>query len=500
MLTAVLPGWMGVIDLSIANVGFGIVAGALNVSVDEVAWISTSYALAMMTSMLLCGWFTARVGRTNAFLLMIAIFTVGSLFCALSTSLTMLVVMRFAQGFGAGAMQTLGTASVLEAYPSEQHPKALKIYGAVTMIGLLLGPTLGGWILANFPWQFAFLINVPIGAAALAMGIAFLPEHGGSRRQPSFDWASLGMMFGGLTAFLYALQEGPRQQWFSSGVIVGALALSLVLLWGFVHVQLRSKSPLVDLRFLRIRSYSVGVALAVVIGVGLTGTGFLIPLYCEEVLGFDAQAAGMTMLVGALMSMAGLEISGVLQKRTSPYVIFALALGCLAGGTFWFAFLGKDVGFDQTIAPRVMQGIGMGMFTLPFSLIIVRDIPRGHYDRSQGLVSVSQLFGISLGYAVLSALLVRMKTVSAIEFFRGVKTIDLTPSMGLAPIRDWLLAHGSSAARADHDALPLFQRMASHTAVSLGYSRTFFVLGTIFAVCIPCILLLMKTEQRSPSP
>jgi len=490
--TVVAATWMASIDSTITNLAFRDIAGGLNVSIDEVAWISTSYVLAMVTALPLSGWLAANVGRKRAFIISVAVFTLASLACAVSGSLVQLTLARFVQGFAAGVMQPLGAAALMDAFPREDLPKVFKYIGFGGMVGPLAGPILGGSLLANFPWPAIFLINLPIGAATLWLAVAALREQSDRGERSAFDWSALALLGGGLAAMQFVIQQGPRDDWFSSPSVTAAALAAVAALALFVRSQLRSARPLVDLHPLSSPSFSIGLALAIISGIGLTGTAFIVPLFFEQVLGFDAATAGLGVVPAAAATIVGIQIAGMMSRRVSPVVVALVGLACFAAGTLWFCLLGKNVGFAEIVAPRLVQGLGNGLIYLPLNVIIMRHVPQRWYDAASGLSGLARQLGVSLGYAVLSGLLVRAQSSAASDFGARVR---ITAS-GLEPIRAALVAHGYSAGDASTYSLALFAQLAARNATLWGYNQTFFIIGMLSVVTMPVVALLWRTADR----
>ena len=489
----IIPVSMGLMDVTITNVAFGIVAGALNVSIDEIAGISTAYALAMLIAMPLAGWLSTNLTRKASFLGAIALFTLASIGCAFSHSIEQLIVARFVQGLGAGVMQTLSAAALLDVYPKEQHAKAFQIWGIGVMVGPFLGPILGGWLLSNFPWQSVFLINVPFGILSVVLGVLFLPQQSERGERSAFSWTSLAFMFVGLAALLYVLQEGAHQDWFSSGTIVTASIVGVVMLSIFVSMQFAMRSPLVNLRPLRIPSYSIGLILAIVSGVGVTGSAFVMPLFYQNVLGFDIALTGFGMLPSAIGVIVGIQLAGTAwARRIPPAILTAVSLLLLAVGSVWFALMGGNATFEQTLLPRGLQGLGSGLFYVPLNVLLIRDVPTSETDAAVGLSGVCRQLGISIGYAGISAILAKTQAAALIEYGNRVRGVGLTANLRLSPIRDWLSAHGWSAADASAYALPVFQQFVARSALTAAYDQTLFWLAGFFVFSILATVLLWR--------
>jgi DHA2 family multidrug resistance protein len=345
---------MALIDGTVVNLGLDTIAGNLGVSIDEVSWISSIYVLAAVFVMPLTGWIATNLGRKRAFLYAVGCFTAGSLLCALSVNLPELVVTRFVQGVGGGLMMPLAMAALVDAYPSDQLASAFKLYGVSVMIGPALGPAIGGWVLANASWPWIFILNVPLGILSLFLVSAILRDQSERGERSKFDVTSLLVMIAGFAALQYVLQEGPREEWFASGRITFAVVTACAALFVFVRMQLAARVPLVDLKPLAIPSYAIGIVLALITGIGFTGTALIVPLYMQDVLRYPADLAGIVMVPSAIGSLVGTEFSGRVSKLVAPMMLALVSLAICAGSTAWFAFLGDRPGFEHVLLPRFL--------------------------------------------------------------------------------------------------------------------------------------------------
>lgn len=487
---------MSALDATILNLGFGTIAGHLNVGIDEVAWASTAYALALVIAMPLSGWLAANLGRKQAFIAAIAVFTAGSLACAFSNSLLVLTVARFIQGFGGGAMQPLGTAALLDAYPQEQLPKAFQIIGLGGMLGPLTGPLVGGWMLDNFPWQTLFVINVPIGLAVIAMASIGFVQRPVTPERRRFDWGALALMAGGLIALQYAIQEGPRSEWFASASVTLAALVACGALGTFAFTQLRSARPLVDLKPLRLFTFDAGLLLLIVTTIGTTGTAFVVPLFLQQAVGFDATAAGLAAVPAAIGTIVAIAAGGYL-RRVSPIVIAVAGLLLLGFGTLWIALMGNTIGFGEIILPRFVQGLGNGLVYVPFNTLVMVGIPQRLYDAASGLSGVTRQLGTSLGYAVLSAQIVALQHSAAVTLSGRVHVGAGASSRSLGQIAQALTQRGFAPSDAAAQAPSVFSAIVQREAVVWGFQSSLFTIAMLFLIVVPIVVLLWRFAPRA---
>jgi len=497
MTVTILPVWMGMMDASITNVGFDIIAGALNVSIDEITAISAVYMLAMLTTTPLSGWVAANFGRKRAFIATVGLFTLASLGCGLSHSLETLLVARFVQGLGAGLMASLASAAMIDAFPQEKHALVMRTYGLGSTVALLMGPVIGGWMLANYPWQFAFLINLPLGALAMLLAASYLPEQRARGARSELDWTSLVLMAAGFGAFLYVVEYGTKRGWFASSEIVAATLIALGTLGVFTWLQLTKVTPLVELRTLRVPSFAVGTALAAISGLGLTASAFVAPLYYQQVLGYDTATTGVAMFFGAIALMAAIQLAALPAIKRIPAVpMILISLTVMAASMLWMMALGQNADFVQSVLPRVLLGFGSGLIFTPLNLLIIRDLEPGQIDAGFGLVGAIRQLGLSLSFSLFGAVIVNEHGKATAEYLARIRANTLDTQNALAPLQDALIARGLSAHDASAGAVTLFLRMAERAATTITYTDTFFLLALFFIVCIPAVALLLRAPSK----
>ncbi len=447
-LAVLIPSWMALIDGTIVNVGLDTIAGNLGATIDEASWISSIYVVAAIFVMPLTGWLATNLGRKKAFLASIVLFTIGSLLCATSQSLGELIAMRFLQGIGGGLMLPLAMAALVDAYPHGDLASAFRVYGVAVMAGPAIGPAIGGWILANSSWPWIFIINVPLGIGAFFMVSAVLRDQSERGERSKFDWTSLAIMIAGFAALQFVVQEGPRREWFADAQITIATAIACVALFLFVRMQLTTAVPLVDLKPLAIPSYAIGIVLALITGVGFTGSSLIVPLYMQDVMRYSADFAGLIMVPTALGSVMGTELSGRISKIVPPAFVAAASLVLCAVGMWWFANLGDRSGFTCG-APAAIRSRhwDSGCCYVPLNVLMMSHVPKRLVDAASGLGSLMRQLGAGLGYAILGSLIVRMRIAATTLTASGVRHATSMDDPGMAAIHRWFVAHGYSSAR-----------------------------------------------------
>ena len=495
-----VPSWMALIDGTVVNVGLNTIAGNLGASIDEASWISSIYVLSGIFVMPLTGWVATNLGRKRAFLYAVTLFTAGSLLCAMSGTLTQLIVMRFVQGIGGGLLLPLAMAALVDAYPAEELSSAFKVYGVSVMAGPALGPALGGWMLSNATWPWIFLINVPLGIASLFLIGAVLRDQTERGERSAFDWGALAIMVIGFAALQYVVQEGPRHQWFASFDITAAAVVACGALFAFVRTQLRARVPLVDFRPMAIPSYAVAMVVALITGVGFTGTALIVPLYMQDVLKYAPDMAGLVMVPNAIGTLIGTEVSGRLTKWVPAGWLSAASLALCAAGTFWFAYLGDRPGFDHAVLPRFIQGFGNGLLYVPLNVLMMSQIPKRLVDAASGLGALTRQVSAGLGFAILGTLIVQNRIAATSLTASRFHHATLFNDPGFAAIQRWFTAHGYGSADASSFSLSVLAELVNRAATSAAYSETFVIVAFLFVASLPCLLLFHLVPRKEADP
>lgn len=470
---------MAIIDSSIVNVALDTMAGNLGASIDEISWVATAYILANVIIMPLNGWLTAYFGRKKFYAACIALFTLASFLCGTATNVWQLVFYRIIQGLGGGALQPTAQSILFESYPPEKRGSAMAIFGLGAMVGPTLGPTLGGYIVDNGSWPLIFYINLPIGVAAFLMTLAFIRDpHYIAKPERGVDWLGLGMMTAGIASLQYVLERGQHDDWFDSPAIVVLTIVSIVGIGGFIARELLDKRPFVDLRVFRSRGFAAGNVIGIVSGFGLFGLNLILPLYFQDILGFDAWQAGLALLPGAAATAVSMPIAGRLNNRIDPRWMIGLGLGLFGLSAWLMGDLNQNAGYWDVFWPRFVQGFSIGFLFVPLSTATLATIPRGELANATGLYTLIRQLGGSLGIAILTTLLQRHGAAVQSGLVAG---IDLSNPA----VRAYL---ANPATHAMH--LQQLYGMVQQNANAITYDYLFRVSGLLFLISIPTVFLL----------
>jgi len=289
VLTTVTAAVMELVDTSIVNVALYDIAGSLGVTIEDISWVITAYAIANVIIIPLTGFLADYFGRKNYYIASMIIFTVASYMCAESSSLTEIIVWRFIQGVGGGALLSTSQAILFDAFEPKDRPIASGLFGMGLVLGPTLGPTIGGYIMEHFSWPLIFMINIPIGIVATLLSISFIdkkPGEGKQKKNIHIDYTGILLLMAGIGCLQFVLERGEAEDWFSSNAIRISSVIAVFGLIGFVWYELSIKNPAVNLRVLQNRNLAFTTIFTFVAGLGLFTSVFVYPVLAQRVLGF----------------------------------------------------------------------------------------------------------------------------------------------------------------------------------------------------------------------
>ncbi len=474
-ITVMLGLIMAIIDSTIVNVALNTIGGNLGATVDEVAWVATGYILANVVVMPLNGWLTALLGRKAFYAISLALFTVASFFCGTARSIWVLVFYRVVQGIGGGALQPTAQAILFETFPPQRRGAAMAIFGMGAMVGPAIGPTLGGWIIDNANWPLIFFINIPIGIAAFLMTLAFIPTPKYiTKPKGGIDWIGLGLLTVGLASLQFVLEQGERDEWFSSQTILLLSAISAVTLVVFVVKTLRDKYPLVDLSVFRFPSFSVGSFLGIIMGFGLFGTALILPLFFQSLLGFSALDTGLALMPGAFATAVSMLIIGRILNRIDGRWSIVFGTLLFAWSSWLLGGLTVQAGYWDVFWPRLVQGFALGFLFVPLTTISLSDVPVPKLAGATGVFTLLRQLGGSLGIAILTTLLTHETAVAWNVLASGVTQ-----------------THGYSVGT-------LTQMVAQQSSM-IAYDYLFRVTAIVFVLSTPLVFLIKRPRRPIPA-
>jgi EmrB/QacA subfamily drug resistance transporter len=389
--------FMGQLDASIVTVALPTLQRIFHASVGAVTWVGLSYLLVLVATVIAVGRFADMSGRKLLYVYGFAVFVIGSALCGLAPSLGALVSFRALQAIGAAMLQANSVAIIVLAVPATALGKAIGIQGAVQAIGLALGPSIGGLLLAAGGWRLVFFVNVPFGVLGVIAGVLLVPRsvHLGDR--VPFDWKGLSMFFPAVVAVLSAISFGDSTGW-TSPLILGLLVVGVALAAAFVVRERRTPNPMLDLNLFHRQQFRAGISSGLLSYLVMFGTLFLVPFYLERGQKISASQAGLELMMMPLALGLAAPVAGRLADRLGArpltfagmalVAVVLLTLGSLRPGTIGF------------LALLALVGTGLGAFTPPNNAAIMGSVSEQQTGMASGVLNMTRGMGTALGLAL----------------------------------------------------------------------------------------------------
>jgi EmrB/QacA subfamily drug resistance transporter len=394
--------FMLLLDITIVNVALPDIARDLRSSFADLQWVIDAYALSLAALLLTAGSLADRFGRRLVFAAGLGVFTAASLLCALATSPLFLELARGLQGVGAAAMFATSLALLAAAFRGRERGTAFGAWGATTGAAVAVGPLVGGLLTETVGWESIFLINVPIGLAAIAVALTRVAESR-DPRAGGVDRPGVLTFSGGLFLLIFALVRGNEEGW-GSPLIVACLTGSAVLLCGFVVVERRSRAPMFDFTLLRKPAFAGASIAAFALSASLFSMFLYLTLYIQNALGYSPLQAGLRFLPTTLLSFLVAPIAGKLSARLPVRAMIGAGLGLVGAGLLLMAHLDAESEWTALLPGFLLAGAGVGLINPPLASTAVGVVPPERAGMGSGINSTFRQVGIATGIAGLGAL------------------------------------------------------------------------------------------------
>src|SRR3954462_9354650 len=391
------------LDNTVVNVALPSMRASLHMTLSELEWVVTGYALTFAAFMLTGGKLADYLGRRLIFMIGLAIFTGASLACGFAPNGGFLIGARVVQGLG-GALMNPATLSIITAtFPRHERGQAIGIWAGVSAMALAIGPLVGGLLTEHVNWNWIFFVNVPVGIVGLLAIPLLIDESRDTSHEQRFDVPGLATSGVGLFALTYAFIEANQYGW-SSGRILGAFAIAAGMLVSFVFLQAHQRAPMLDLSLFRNRTFSGANAAMLFVGLAMFGTFFYVSLYMQNVLGYSPVQAGASFLPMTLLIILIAPRAGALTDRVGSRWLVGGGMSLLAVMLFYYTQLGANESFWSILPGPLIGGFGMGMTMTPVTAAAMSAVAVDKAGIGSAVLNSARQVGGSLGIAVMGAI------------------------------------------------------------------------------------------------
>jgi DHA2 family multidrug resistance protein len=476
-----------VLDTTIANVALPHMQASLGATQETINWVLTSYIVASAIALPISGWLADRVGRKRLMLISVVGFTIASVLCAISTSLTEIVMFRAIQGVSGAFIVPLAQATLFDINPPEKHGQAMAMFGGGIMIGPILGPVLGGWLTDSYSWRWVFLVNLPVGVICAFMILRFLPKVESVRRR--FDLFGFVLLAISIGALQLCLDRGQQKDWFDSWEIIIEAGVSLGAFWMFVVHLVMAPNALFERHMFSDRNFATGMVFMVVTGVLLLAGLALLPPLLQNLYGYSVLQSGFLTAPRGIGTLISMLVAGRLTGKMDARILVGIGV-VLMGVSLWMM---TGFALDQPSGPviwsGVVQGLGLGMIFVPLQSLAFETLEPRLRTTAAALLNLARNVGGSVGISIVSSQLVRMA---------GVAHADMAASIGSnVPTSTGALLQ--SLGVPGNAVLALINAEVTRQAVFIAYLDDFKLMMIITFAVLPLLLLMRrgnKTGER----
>jgi EmrB/QacA subfamily drug resistance transporter len=400
----VLGAIMSILDTTVVNVAINTLSRDFNTSLSTIQWIVTGYTLALATVIPVTGWAADRFGTKRLYMLSIGLFVAGSALAGAAWSAESLIGFRVLQGLGGGMLMPAGMTILTRAAGPQRVGRVMAIIGVPMLLGPILGPILGGWLVDDVSWRWIFFINLPIGALAFVASLRILPKDA---PQPAerFDALGLALLSPGLALMIYGLAQSASSGGFGSPDVWGPALAGFVLFLAFIRHALHHPHPLIDLSLFKNRTFAAASGTLVLMIISIFGAMLLLPLYLQAVRGESAFNSGLLLAPQGLGAMLVMPIAGQLTDKTGVGKIVLVGLALLLLSTLGLTQLAGDTSYWTLSGILFVMGMGMGASMMPLMSGAMQTLRHAAVARASTALNIIQQVGASIGTAVMSVIL-----------------------------------------------------------------------------------------------
>jgi MFS transporter, DHA2 family, multidrug resistance protein len=499
VIGSTVGAFLAILNIQVVGASLADIQGGIGAGIDDGGWITTSYLIAEIIVIPLSGWL-ASVFSLRAYLLSsTALFLGLTAACAFAQTLGQMIAIRAAQGFAGGVLIPLAFTIIMTKLPRSRHPVGLAIYSVAVVFAPSIGPALGGYFSDNFGWQSIFFLSLPPGLVMIAMlWYALEPSPRQLHLLAQGDWLGMVSMALGLGCLETVLEEGNKDDWFGSPLIVRLAVVGVVSLAVFIYVELKRPAPLLQLRLLRRRNFGFGTCANFVFGFSMFGWIYLIPQYLSRQQGYSSQEIGGVMVWLGLPQLLLIPFIPKVMRRIQPRSLVIIGYSLFSCGSLLAMHLSDDFSGPQFLASSLVRALAQAMTMAPLSAIAIAGIAPELAGSASALFNATRNMGGAVGIALLQTILTKREQFHSNVLSSQVTALAPETRRRLNGLVDYFLAHGSSnRGDAYREAVVVVGRAIRHQAFMLGFSDTIVLQSAVLGLGLVAALFLRKASVSS---
>ncbi len=396
--------FMQALDLSIANVALPYIAGDLGVSVSSGTWVITFFMVGNAIVLPISGWLAEKVGSIRLIIASAILFGIVSFLCGIAVSFPMLIVSRFFQGVVAGPLIPTSQVLLTKVFPKGKENMAMALWAMVLLVGPISGPIVGGWITETYSWRWIFLINIPVALFSSIVLIGHMKKYITSIIKMQFDWWGLIFLVVGITSLQIFLDQGRQLDWFHSHTIKTLFYTAVISLTLLVVHEWNCEKPLIDIRLLKIKSFTLGTLVLGLSFMTLFAPIVITPLWLEEVMGYTSLKAGICLSTMGILPFIFAPLVGKAMGSGRLKLLVGSSLILMALATYYYTKFNTNVTMFQVALSRFFFGLGMVCYIAPATALPLTQIPKDKIANASGIMQFFRIFMSGAGTSIYTAL------------------------------------------------------------------------------------------------
>ena len=496
VIGVLLGCFVAVLNIIVTNSSLRDIAGTLAASSDEISWVPTSYLVAEIVVIPLTSWLSAAFSLKKYLLVNAILFVFFSVCCGQAHSLEMMILFRVLQGFTGGVLIPLSFNVILTFLPPSKQPVGMALFAVTATFAPAIGPLVGGWLTDNYGWPFIFYMNAIPGMlliAAVWFTMESQPMNLGLLKKG--DWWGILTMAIGLAAFEVVLEDGNRKDWFGNPDIVKLAWIAAIFIPAFILIELHKKEPLVDLRLFARRNFAMGSIVNVILGVGLYGVVFILPLYLGQIHGYDASQIGTVLIWLGLPQLIIIPLVPKLMQHVDVRILIGIGVLFFGGSSFFTVHLDTNFAGPQFVIPLVIRALGQPLIMVPLSAVTTSGMAKGRESgAASALFNMMRNIGGSIGIAGLSTLLSVRERFHSERIGESVTVYSGALQERVQQAAAYFFSRGSDPSSAHLRAIGAIGGLVRREAFLLAYSDCFLALGCVLLASAIALFFMKKSH------
>ncbi len=500
-LTLITASLLELIDTTVVNVAIPNIRGAFGAELSTIGWLVAGYTTANAIVVPITGWLASMFGRRRYFVGSILLFTFASFMCGHAGSIHELIFWRLVQGAGGGGLLATANTVLVEIYPKDMIGFANAMFGIGVVLGPTIGPIIGGYLASNYSWPWVFYINIPVGVLAAILAMIYIKEPYERMKTGKFDWQGLTLLIIGIGSLQVVLEKGATESWFQTSYIIyltitAGIGIIAFILWEIM----KAKNPVVDLTILKKREVVLGSAFLFILGIGIYGSTFILPLFEQSLLGFSAYQSGISFLPAGLTSFLLMPFVGILMsKNVSLKAMAGFGFGIFALSTFMLSWQNLNSGgvfYGNFFWPMVLRGVAAACLFTSLNTITLSKLRGADIAQGSGFANMARLLGGSFGLGIIATFVNYRSALYRNHLASDISTYNHATQMRLHHLTHFFMSKGVGIVKATHQAYASLEGTLVRNVLQLSYSDVFFYIAIFFLCCIPFLLFVRKVRSN----